>query len=76
VSAGRNEFPVRLDIKALAEIAAKCSDNDVFVRVNHILPRVTTADQLALRNATAVLIALQEYLKERHVDPGFQVVSE
>jgi hypothetical protein len=68
-----NEFPVRLDERALNEIANKSSDNDVYVRVNQIMPSVS-ADQLGIRATLATLIALQEYLKERRVDPGFQVV--
>lgn len=71
---GSNEFPVRLDERALVEIATKSNDNDIYVRVNQILPRVSSGDQFATRSAIATLLALQEYLKDRNVDPGFQVV--
>ncbi len=72
---GISEFPVRLDERALAEIAGKCADNEIYVRVNMILPRVSSAEHLSLRSTVATLLALQDYLKERRVDPGFQVVT-
>jgi len=74
VTNGKNEFPVRLDERALTEIAAKATDNDVYVRVNQVIPRAASADQIGMRGAISVLIALQDYLKDRRVDPGFQVV--
>jgi hypothetical protein len=74
MTTGPNDFPVMLNEQALIEIAGKSSDNDVYVRVNQILPSVTSSQQLSLRSAAAVLLALHDYLTERRVDPGFQVV--
>ena len=72
---GINEFPIRLDETALREIAGKSTDNEVYVRVNMILPRVSSQEHISLRNTLSTLIALQDYMKSRRVDPGFQVVT-
>lgn len=69
---GRNEFPVRLDELSIFAIAKKSEDNSMYVRSMQILRELPAG---ASESATVrTLLALHEYLLERRVDPGFQVV--
>lgn len=69
---GRNEFPVRLDEKALIEIANRANDNTMFISAMHTLPVQQDGGELSRTYRT--LSAFHSYLLERRVDPGFQVV--
>lgn len=72
MTTGRNEFPIRLDEKAIKAILLKAEDSEIVAAALRALHSVMDATPETYRTVT-LLIAFQEFLKERRVDPGFQV---
>lgn len=69
----KNEFPIRLDAAAIAEITQMSEEGLQIDAVGMLLDNQAPLEDV---HTATVLDALQRYMKSRHVDPGFEVTIE
>jgi hypothetical protein len=76
VNAGpnKNEFPLRLDVTAVKEIAR--SARETGMSVPDISKVLTMGIEHKDMPIIGVIQAIERYMRERHCEPGFEVVIE
>lgn len=70
MTAGRNEFPLKLDALAIAEITRMSEQGLEIDAVGMMLEQQAPLEDI---HTATVLDALIRYMRSRHVDPGFEV---
>lgn len=71
MTSGRNEFKLKLNMRAIATISDFASENTNVQLVQTATDQGATFDDI---RTIEILHALLSYMEQRHCDPGFEMV--